>query len=294
MTQCDTPDTQETKLLTSAADTLSKFFAARGVAISQDVALEALSSSLGADNWSTLRDKLRLPVDLSDGVFMVDAIYTDNDQNYSDCSDGISAIHAAILVQMERLHDGGSATEVGIVKVEDRRTGKTVLCPDYSHELNLVPVRKAIEVLCKLAAPKLGAPLMPGAPGFEEWDRYRLAIEFWEALTHCPGGTPADNKNAQRIEELNNIYYEMHEPYERSQPWGPTSFTDAAGVAHDIDVLDLLQRLVTLAESDVDLTKLSYPGSKDGVFEILQVKELLAQAPALIRLALEDYDVQRP
>lgn len=301
MTQSATPETEETQALKAGARALSAFFAARGTDVSYSVALEALSSSLGLKNWRTLRAKLQAPEapapapkEFSDGVFSVDAIYTDNDQLYGDYSDGISAIHAAILVQMERLYDFGSITEVSILGVTDRRTDKMVLCPNYPHELNLVEPRKAIEVLCRLAKPHLGEPPQRGVQEAEEWDRNRLAIEFWEAVVHVPKGKGEKSKNAESVKLLNGIYYEMHEDLEDTDfPVPDTFFTDAAGVEHTVDVLDLLRRLLTLAKTSRDLTALQGPG-EGGVFEILQVQELLEQEPARIQLAFDEVEVLLP
>lgn len=301
MTQSAAPETEETKLLKTGARALSEFFATRGTEVSYSVALEALSASLGLKNWRTLRAKLQAPdvpvpapKDVSGGVFSVDAIYTDNDQLYGDYSDGISAIHAAILVQMERLHDAGWITEVGITCVTDRRTNQVLLCPNYPDELNLVEIRKAIEVLCRLSKPHLGEPPKRGVQEAEEWDRNRLAIEFWEAVVHVPTGTGEEPKNEASVKELNGIYYEMHEALESTELLEPnTSFTDAAGVAHTVDVLDSLRRLLELAKTGMDLTALQWPG-EGGVFEILQVQELLVQEPARIQLAFDEVEVLLP
>jgi len=301
MTQASVPDTEETQALKTGARALSAFFEARGTPVSNSVALEALAASLGLNNWRTLRAKLQAPTVappapepdvFSDGVFSVDAIYRDNDQLYGDFMNGVSALHAAILVQMDRLHDCGSATEVSILGVEDRRTKKLVLSPNYPHELDLLETRAAIEVLCKLARPHLGEPPKRGVSEAEEWDRNQLAVEFWTAVTVNPGNDPTKNKNSACVEELNDILDEMFEPLLKGDFSEPeTHFVDAAGVEHEVDVLDLLRRLISLAETGLDLTALQWPG-EGGVFEILQIKELLEQEPTRIQLAFDGVDVE--
>lgn len=266
----DTPDTAEFK---KAAQALSKFLAARGTALSHAVALEALSASLGVKNWRTLRAKLQAPASVSTAIparasksdveYSVEAIYRDNNQLYGDVVTATSPLAAAIYVQLERLTDAGSATEVSVTHVLDDQ-GKMVLSPSFLTDLDLVSPREAVRKACSLARERLGPPPARGVLEADEWDARNRAISFWEAI--C----------SDEQEVLGQAFDELIEDTEfDAQEFSDDSpeFEDEQGV-HVVEPAQLLQLVVSLARQGLDL-KEPHDAKFTGVFQVLQLQEML-------------------
>jgi hypothetical protein len=268
-------DTPEQESFKRAAQQLAKFLDSKGVKLSHSLAIEALTKSMGFENWRTLRARLAapLPEPITDGQYSVSAIYQDNYQLYGDHTDGSSPLDAAIGVMIERLTDVGSATAVSIADVRDRFTGELVLCPTYINELDLEHVGEAIAKLCVLARKNLGEPPKRGIEAAETWDRAALPVEFWETLCIDGRNEKARWRNLASYQALDD----MIEDYGfDTSDYGdePTSFVDTRGGEHEVNVVEFLKELIALAEKGLDMQQLC--GAKDsGVYQVLQMKNIL-------------------
>jgi hypothetical protein len=124
----------ELEVMKEAARRLEAFFAERGLNVKHAVALEALSASLGARNWRTVRDKLSepasvvervvLPEDIEPGKrFLVRGV-SDDSQPYAKYFAGSNtrvALYSAIF-QERLLNDN----ELEVVEIVDRESGQAV------------------------------------------------------------------------------------------------------------------------------------------------------------------------
>lgn len=275
----------ELDTMKDAARRLQEHLVTCGITLKHAQALEALTASLGAANWRTLRNKLNQPKptavakavkvwDASKPRWSVHAVYSDNNQRYSDDFFGATAMEAQINAQMDRLADEGWMTRIDVTCVVDQFTGQTADQESYVHEAELLPQTECIKWVCTLAAAQLGAPPSRGIAECEEYDRDMRAVEFWAELgseelpQYGPGPTLTE---AQK--ELNGLS-DLYSPDLAEYGDEPTFFTDSRGVEDEIEVLDALHRVLALASKGMDLT-LTSNAQDTGVFQVLQTQAFL-------------------
>lgn len=263
-----------------AAQHLAKFLDSKGLRLTHEVALDALSNSMGYETWCSIRARLASPPSgllaglVAGPQYCVDAIYTDNNQLYGDHMDGDSPLDAAIAVMVERLTDSGSMTAVSVTEVTDRFTGEKVLRPTILGELDLEHVGEAVAKLCGLARKNLDEQLQRGVVEEEALDRKALAVEFWTTVSICPKGVaPADWEYLAQYQALDNL---IEDTEFNTDDFGdaPTLFTDSSGVEHEVEVVELLRELISLAEVGMDTQQL-YDTKISGVYQLLQMKAIL-------------------
>lgn len=273
------PNEQATPLedVKRASQQMTRFFQAKGIEVTHSLALEALSKSIGFENWRTLRARLALPLPepITGPQFCVDAIYTDNDQLYGDHVGGASPLDAAIYVMLERLTDSGWITEVKVTGVTDRYTGKLVLCPSYLDELDLKDVDAAVAKLCALARKNLGEPPKRGIDAAEAWDRSELAIQFWESICTKRKEGQENHHNShlcERLESLiSDITFDVADYGDE-----PVLYTTFHGEELEVDVVALMKELIALAEPGLNVQEDSGREAKSsGVFQLLQMKNIV-------------------
>ncbi len=267
--------TPEQEAFKRAAQHLAKFLGTKGVKLSHGVALDALTRSLGFDNWRTLRARLSTPLpEKVDGPqYLVNAVYNDNNQIYGDHLDADSPLDAAIAVMIERLTDGGNITAVSVSDVMDRHTGKEVLCPDYLQDLDLEHVGEAIAKLCRLARKNLGDAPKRGIEEAEAWDKAALPVEFWETLCIDDRNEKLKWRNLVHYQALNDMIEDVEFD---TADYGdePTVYVDIRGAEHEVNVVELLEELIALAETGLDMQQL-YETKTSGVYQVLQMKNVL-------------------
>lgn len=126
-------EANEIEVMKDAARRMQDFLSGRGIKVGHAVALEALSASLGARNWRTVRDKLSAPVvavpaepapktleDFPDGRWLVKGRYYDGSP-YGDYFGGDTARSAAICALYYRQDEDGDAS-FEVQEVIDRLT----------------------------------------------------------------------------------------------------------------------------------------------------------------------------
>lgn len=262
-------ESSDIQTLKAAARRLREHLAAQGITLKQTQALEALSVSLGAANWRTLRAKLDAPAapqwNPEEPRWTVYGIYRDNDQRYGDDFGGSTALEAQIIAQMDRLSDSGSMTEIEVTAVIDRMTGQPADVEDFTCETTLLPMSNAVAKVVEMAQQVLGAPPRGGLHECEEYDRKDRAVQFWQTLCR----SKALEAEREALDELVLTY----QP-ERGAPEFATVFIDERGVADDIDVREALELVASMAEDTVDLTR-QHGAQHTGVFQVLQVRAFL-------------------
>ncbi|WP_146039463.1 MULTISPECIES: glyoxalase superfamily protein [unclassified Variovorax] len=144
-------------LFKESARRMTEFFASKGVKVKNTIALEALSTALGAKNYRTLLASLNRPAATraeedpnawkpGQPRYTVHALYEDNNQRYSDDFGGADALEAAVCCQVDRNADFCSVT---IASVIDRVTGKiadTGWCGDDEIGKHGAAVRAMLDV----------------------------------------------------------------------------------------------------------------------------------------------------
>jgi hypothetical protein len=126
-------EANEIEVMKDAARRMQDFLSGRGIKVGHAVALEALSASLGARNWRTVRDKLSAQVvvlpaepapktleDFPDGRWLVKGRYYDGSP-YGDYFGGDTARSAAICALYYRQDEDGDAS-FEVHEVIDRLT----------------------------------------------------------------------------------------------------------------------------------------------------------------------------
>lgn len=281
--------------LKTAARQMSEFLATKGVELSHATALEALSASLGVRNWRTLRAKLSAKPRKVDGPqYLVNAVYTDNDQLYGDHLDASSPLEAAIAVQLERLTDAGWITAVSISDVVDRYTGQTVLTPTFLNELDLLPLHEAIGFACVLARTALGAPPQRGIEEAEDWDEKNLAIEFWSTICGDPK-TDLDQRHAPElkalVEALDEVCTDAHFDIE-SFGDEPARFLVASDDYQEVNPVDFLETVLALAQREVARLPAHLDPKDSGLFHCLQISQTLAFHKDRLAVVCNGYDIE--
>lgn len=116
------------------AKRLSEFLLTKGVRVQHAVALEALAKTFGEANYRTLKagleelqtkkaqEEARKNAKPGSKGYHVNAIYTDNNQRYSDTFGGDNALHAQVQAMVDRYADDG--LEIEIAAVVDAATGE--------------------------------------------------------------------------------------------------------------------------------------------------------------------------
>lgn len=264
----------------NAARLLCQRLAKDGIQVKQSLALEAIAASFGVANWRTLKAKLDVPAKpkFEGPRYLVEAIYTDNDQQYGDHVDADDPLEAAIYVMLERLTDFGN--EVAISSVEDRETGKTLLSPDYLHELDLVPMHEAIQTVCKLARARLGVPPERDVEAADRWDRLNLAIRLWEHVAQQEQQAIA--KAMARDESFSPVLDAVATDYDFVEQYGSgdaitVCFTDDRGVEFEVVPVEELDRLLDAVRAGpfpLDWDKLD-SAKTTGRFQLTQVHQAL-------------------
>lgn len=130
-------EANEIEVMKDAARRMQDFLSGRGIKVGHAVALEALSASLGARNWRTVRDKLSAPAvvvpaepapktieDFPDGRWLVKGRYFDGSP-YGDYFGGDTARAAQILALYYRQDEDGDAS-FKVHAVIDRLTDEEV------------------------------------------------------------------------------------------------------------------------------------------------------------------------
>lgn len=268
-----------------AAHKLGEFLKSKGVEVGHGVALEALSASLGAKNWRAFRAKLAkaeksVPKPFDGPRYLVNAIYTDNEQLYGDHVDADSPLQAAIYVQLERLMECGNATAVRVTDVVDRLTKDVVLSYDYWGELDLFSMSEAIRRVCALARKTLGEPPKRGVQEAEEWDAKHMAIDFWETALKV---TVVQGEYAPLREEtgFGDECNEIIEDPKFEESYGPLSaepfvtFETYQGTEIEVNPAKALRTVCELAYSQVAGASQDN-ANENGLFAYLQVVEALA------------------
>jgi hypothetical protein len=151
-------DNDQQTLVKAAARRMCEHLAGRGVWVAHTQMLEALCAGLGAANWRTLRAALDAPRSTralkpppagTEQRWRVEAVYDDNDQQWSDDVRARTALEAAAMAKMERRTDCGLVIDV--TSVNDA-TGRCVLSPDfYRQELQFEPTPVALRTLLRAA-----------------------------------------------------------------------------------------------------------------------------------------------
>lgn len=285
-----TPDNAETREFKDGARRLQEYLKTQGISLKQAQALEALTASLAMPNWQTLRAKLTAPAQAAGEVlgpdeprWMVNAIYTDNNQRFSDDYHGATPLEAQIACQLDRLADEGWMTEVEISCVIDRTTGKIADQESHPEEVQLLKFSKMLSGLVKLAKPHLGTPPQRGIAEAEEFDRNMRALEFWTSIS-----SGKDTGSQVARDALDEMYGEYAPEYDE----GSTTFKDSRGVEDDIDVVDAFQRLVNLASTGKDLSKPGDDPKRNGIFHLLQGKLTLEYFGTRLGKVLADWEAE--
>lgn len=151
-------DSNQQRLVKAAARRMCEHLAGQGVRVAHTQMLEALCAGLGAANWRTLRTTLDAPRSTrtlkpppagTEQCWRVEAIYDDNDQQWSDDVRARTALEAAAMAKMERRTDCGLVIDV--TSVSDA-TGRCVLSPDfYRQELQFEPTPTALRTVLRAA-----------------------------------------------------------------------------------------------------------------------------------------------
>lgn len=288
-----TSNSADTAELQEAARKLEVFLTGHGYALKHSVALEALSHCLGAKNWRTLRAKLNAPgaaakvlIGADEPRWTVMAVYTDNDQRFSQDYHGATALEAQLACQLDRLADSGWMTRVEISGVIDRLTGNVADEESFTAEASVVSFTDMVAMLCKLAEDKLGEPPKGGIAECETYDQNMRALEFWGAVCDKAGTESGDYAGLR--EELDGMYSDYAPEYASEQ----TEFTDSRGVLEVIDVLDAFERLLTFAEQGVDTSKCGHNPQETGVFQVLQARLTLTYFEEPLSRVLNGWDVE--
>lgn len=152
-------EANEIEVMKDAARRMQEFLSGRGIKVGHAVALEALSASLGARNWRTVRDKLSAPVvvvpaepaqktleDFPDGRWLVEGRYYDGSP-YGDYFAGETAREAKIFALYYRQDEDRDAS-FDVYSVTDRLTDQEA----DSRILNLSDLDKPGELFKKTLA----------------------------------------------------------------------------------------------------------------------------------------------
>jgi len=262
--------------LKKSARRLRKFLANRGVQLSHTLSLEAVSHSVGAMNWKTLRAKLGMSdkTPAFEGPrYLVNAIYRDNQQLYSDSVDADTPLQAALWVQLERLTDGGSITSVDITEVIDRANhANIVLAPSYLEDLQLESFVGAVDKLLPLARMALGPAPQRGVLEAEAWDQKNQALELWGHLCKRSAKGLFDHELASVLEDL----YE--DPDFDKDEFGkePPVMADLSGEWQEVDPLQMLKDILELAAQAIEGLGEDSDPKTTGRFQLEQLRLTVA------------------
>lgn len=297
-------DTPEQEAFKKAAQQLAKFLETRGAKVSYGVALEALSKSIGYENWRTLRSKLKAgdaapkKSKVSGPRYSVNAVYLDNNQLYGDRLDASSPLEAALIVQLERLSDAGSITEVEVTDVIDRYTGQSVMAASFVHSWSLVPVTEAIAKCCELAKANLGEAPKRGIEAAEAWDAEYLAIDFWTTVcvdAEKEGHAWHNQRFTELLQELvRNPEFESDQGYKDQSAnidWEPTEFANSRGELLEVDPVELLKSLLELASKGLNLQENSDDCAQTGVLQVLELQLILSMYEDRLRMVFNGESV---
>lgn len=131
-----------------AARRLSAFLARHGIRLKHNLALEAIAVGVGDANWRTLRARAQPPAPGSLG-YQVHAIYTDNDQRYSDTFGGANALEAQLNALTDRYADSGC--DIRIAAVVDLATGEVADEESCATEVELVSLAALVDGVALMA-----------------------------------------------------------------------------------------------------------------------------------------------
>jgi hypothetical protein len=155
----DMKDNDQHALVKAAARRMCEHLAGKGVQVAHTQMLEALCAGLGVANWRTLRAALDAPRTVRppqappaglEQCWQVEAIYDDNDQQWSDEVSARTALEAAAMAKMERQTDCGLIIDVTSVS---NAVGECVLSPDFYREaLQFDSPRGALATVLQAAA----------------------------------------------------------------------------------------------------------------------------------------------
>lgn len=287
-----TDEKPETEQLKDAAKLLRKFLSSQGLQISHTVALEAMSHSVSALNWKTLRAKLgrQTPQPSFAGPrYLVNAIYQDNNQLYSEGVDADNPLQAAICVQLERLSDFGSCTRVDITEVVDRwDQARIVLAPSYLDELALVPFVSAVDTLLPLARMALGPAPARGVLEAEAWDQRQRALEFWASF--CVRDARTGRFSHEMAKVLDDIY---EEPDFDKESFGtePPVMRDLTGEWQVVDPVQMLKTVLELASKALAHRKDPVDPKSSGHFQLEQLQQILDLYSERLAVAFKGIEV---
>lgn len=136
-------------IVKAAATRMCQLLGAKGVPVKHGLMLEALATGFGLDNWRTLKAVIDAPRAASQPapktlpplgvsqVWLVDAIYFENNQPYGDDYFGRTALEAAYAAMVERLTDFN--LDIGIYEVSRAADDPDSLMPSSTEEFELKP-----------------------------------------------------------------------------------------------------------------------------------------------------------
>lgn len=153
------------EIVKAAVGRMCAYFSERNIKVKRTMMYEAVADGFGLDSWRELKavidapraePAVKVPALGEWQQWRVDAIYTDNDQQYGDSFSGRTPLEAAINAQIERLTDFGN--EINIVSVSDE-AGKCRLSPSYITEIELCANDAALKALAR-ALTSLGGTVL--------------------------------------------------------------------------------------------------------------------------------------
>lgn len=203
-------DNHKQELVKAAARRMCEYLAGKGVSVKHMQMLEALATGLGVANWRMLRAALDAPREDLTAIkplapepgteqrWLVDAIYDDNDQQWSDYVQARTALEAAAMAKMERRTDCGLIIDVTNVT---NAAGETLLSPGfYKQEYQFGSSGGALRSVLK-AAQKLRRQASKRQVACMDWLRDCLKIlskdDDLMELTDCEANEQAHEDGAR-------------------------------------------------------------------------------------------------
>jgi hypothetical protein len=180
-------DAKEIEVMKEAARRLEAFFGERGMKVQHSVALEALTASLGARNWRTLRDKLSesdiveerviVPEDVEPSVrFLVRGVRTDDEEPFAKFFEAPNARCAGFKAIALTWYQHEDALEV--TEVVDRVSGETTRFDAFS-SVEFVEHAEAFRSVLQTAQACLPSEADVTVRKMDEWKSDVALLEFF-------------------------------------------------------------------------------------------------------------------
>lgn len=168
MNQQDTQATTHEPAIKDAAKRMCKQLSGKGIKVTHTAMLEAIAIGFGLDNWRTLKAVIDAPRAVPEqplppeGVmqtWLVEAVYDDNDQPYSDDVEARTSLEAAYILMAKLLAEQGDVMHIAGVMTSrhEHRLGVDSLS-QYDMALNDKVVRELLREVFRIVKEKGGWP----------------------------------------------------------------------------------------------------------------------------------------